>query len=176
MNGLKWLNDNLGYDMGNKAIQQTCELIRKHISDDYIYRINGDEFVIIWPGVSYSQFMETAEKLKSTLSSKQNIAAVGYVWGSEEDVGITVRKAEKAMQAAKINSIRSMRIAETNGQPIWMRFCRSSGKAPLCHTSSRYTASRKIVFTVRKFSCAKSIHEAISTRRSNLSALWNVST
>ena len=101
LNGLKWLNDNLGYDMGNKAIQQTCELIRKHISDDYIYRINGDEFVIIWPDVSYSQFMETAEKLKSTLSSKQNIAAVGYVWGSEEDVGITVRKAEKAMQAAK---------------------------------------------------------------------------
>lgn len=101
LNGLKWINDNMGYDIGNKAIRKVCTILREHFRAEYIYRINGDEFVIIWPEVDYNLFMETAKKLKKALSLEQNIASIGYVWGSEEDIGISVRKAEKAMQTAK---------------------------------------------------------------------------
>lgn len=101
LNGLKWINDNLGYDMGNKALKQACALIQRYINKDYVYRISGDEFVIIWPGVDYSTFINAAEALDDELISEQHIAAMGYVWGREEDIGIAVRKAEQAMQAAK---------------------------------------------------------------------------
>ena len=101
LNGLKWLNDNLGYDMGNKAIRQTCRLLQKYVDRKYIYRISGDEFVLIWPNVGYVEFTGLMAGLEEALDSEQHIASLGYVWGREEDVGIAVRKAEQAMQTAK---------------------------------------------------------------------------
>ena len=101
LNGLKWVNDCLGYDMGNKAIRKVCAILQEHIDPQYIYRISGDEFVIIWPDVGYKVFTDAAEKLENALSEEKDIASIGYVWDNNEDVGITVRKAEKAMQTAK---------------------------------------------------------------------------
>lgn len=101
INGLKWINDTLGHDMGNKVIQKICTILNEHIEQQYIYRISGDEFVMIWPDVDYKVFMSAAKKLEAALFVEKNIASFGFVWGKEEDTGIAVRKAEKAMQTAK---------------------------------------------------------------------------
>ena len=101
INGLKWINDTLGHDMGNKVIQKICTILNEHIEQQYIYRISGYEFVMIWPDVDYKVFMSAAKKLEAALFAKKNIASFGFVWGKEEDTGIAVRKAEKAMQTAK---------------------------------------------------------------------------
>ena len=101
INGLKWINDTLGHDMGNKVIQKICTILNEHIEQQYIYRISGDEFVMIWPDVDYKVFMSAAKKLEAALFAEKNIASFGFVWGKEEATGIAVRKAEKAMQTAK---------------------------------------------------------------------------
>lgn len=101
INGLKWINDTLGHDTGNKVIQKICTILNEHIEQQYIYRISGDEFVMIWPDVDYKVFMSAAKKLEAALFAEKNIASFGFVWGKEEDTGIAVRKAEKAMQTAK---------------------------------------------------------------------------
>lgn len=101
INGLKWINDTLGHDMGNKAIQKVCLILKEHIEQQFVYRISGDEFVVIWPDVDYKVFMSTVEDLEAALVNEKDIASFGYVWGTEEDVGIAVRKAEKVMQTAK---------------------------------------------------------------------------
>lgn len=101
INGLKWINDTLGHDMGNKVIQKICTILNEHIEQQYIYRISGDEFVMIWPDVDYKVFMSAAKKLEAALFAEKNITSFGFVWGKEEDTGIAVRKAEKAMQTAK---------------------------------------------------------------------------
>ena len=101
INGLKWINDMLSHDMGNKVIQKICTILNEHIEQQYIYRISGDEFVMIWPDVDYKVFMSAAKKLEAALFAEKNIASFGFVWGKEEDTGIAVRKAEKAMRTAK---------------------------------------------------------------------------
>lgn len=101
INGMKWINDMLGHDMGNKVIQKICTILNEHIEQQYIYRISGDEFVMIWPDVDYKVFMSAAKKLEAALFDEKNVASFGFVWGKEEDTGIAVRKAEKAMQTAK---------------------------------------------------------------------------
>lgn len=101
LNGLKWINDNLGHDMGNKALRRVCEIVLRHIPREHLYRISGDEFVIIWPGIDYPVFNSAAEQLEAALVEEQDIASFGFVWGTEEDVGVAVRKAEQAMQTAK---------------------------------------------------------------------------
>ena len=101
INGMKWINDTLGHDMGNKVIQKICTILNEPIEQQYIYRISGDEFVMIWPDVDYKVFMSAAKKLEAALFDEKNIASFGFVWEKEEDTGIAVRKAEKAMQTAK---------------------------------------------------------------------------
>lgn len=101
INGLKWINDTLGHDMGNKVIQKICGILKEHIEQQYVYHISGDEFVILWPEIDYQTFIHAAENLGTALSDEENIASFGFVWGKEEDTGIAVRKAEKAMQTAK---------------------------------------------------------------------------
>lgn len=101
LNGLKWINDNLGHDMGNKALRRVCEILLKYIQKEYVYRISGDEFVIIWTDIEYPIFNAAAEQLEAALVEEKDIASFGFVWGAEEDVGVAVRKAEQAMQAAK---------------------------------------------------------------------------
>ncbi len=101
LNSLKWINDNYGYEFGNRAIELVCKILKTHFQEDCIYRISGDEFVIIWPDVDYLQFKNAAGKVAAALILEQNIAAFGYTWGHEEDVGIAVQRAEKAMQAEK---------------------------------------------------------------------------
>lgn len=101
LNGLKWINDNLGHDMGNKALRRVCEILLKYIQKEYVYRISGDEFVIIWTDVEYPIFNAAVEQLEAALVEEKDIASFGFVWGAEEDVGVAVRKAEQAMQAAK---------------------------------------------------------------------------
>ena len=53
--------------------------------------------------MEYAAFTQAAQKLRAALFAEDHIAAFGYVWGREENIGISVRKAEKAMQTAKKN-------------------------------------------------------------------------
>ena len=98
LNGLKWINDNWGHDMGNKALLCVSEILLKYIQKEYVYRISGDEFVIIWPEVDYPAFSTAVGRLEAALAEEKDISSFGFVWGTEEDVGVTVRKAEQAMQ------------------------------------------------------------------------------
>ena len=51
--------------------------------------------------MEYAALTQAAQKLWAALFAEDHIAAFGYVWGREENIGISVRKAEKAMQTAK---------------------------------------------------------------------------
>lgn len=51
--------------------------------------------------MEYAALTQAAQKLRAALFAEDHIAAFGYVWGREENIGISVRKSEKAMQTAK---------------------------------------------------------------------------
>lgn len=48
MDNLKWINDNLGHALGDKAIELFSDLLKKQFQhDDIVARVGGDEFVIL---------------------------------------------------------------------------------------------------------------------------------
>ena len=57
--------------------------------------------MVIWPEVDDTQFKTAAGNAAAALAAENRIASLGCVWGHEEDVGIAVRQAEKAMQTEK---------------------------------------------------------------------------
>ena len=57
MNGLKWINDNLGYNAGDAALREMMRRLEEACAeDDVLLRIGGDEFVIFTntPGTDHA--------------------------------------------------------------------------------------------------------------------------
>ena len=52
LNGLKTVNDNIGHEAGDKLLQNGAELLRRAFGEYEIYRVGGDEFVILCPDIT----------------------------------------------------------------------------------------------------------------------------
>ena len=113
MNGLKHINDKYGHKMGDAYITGCCRLICDTFKHSPVYRIGGDEFVVILQGVDYDQRHVHIEALrKSYESSMKNeaevpwmrySAAVGLAELSSVDstVDLVFKRADKAMYEDK---------------------------------------------------------------------------
>lgn len=53
LNGLKVINDTLGHDEGDNYIRSGCKLICVKFCHSPVYRIGGDEFVVLLQGTDY---------------------------------------------------------------------------------------------------------------------------
>ena len=65
MNNLKKINDVYGHKAGDQYIIGCCDMIKNVFKKSLIYRIGGDEFVVILTGEDYEDRMALVEKLKS---------------------------------------------------------------------------------------------------------------
>jgi diguanylate cyclase (GGDEF)-like protein len=77
INNLKSTNASLGHSAGDEVIKKVSDMIRDNYSSSMIFRINGDEFVIITSDCTEREFLKLSEDVKK-LFSKDNLAAVGY--------------------------------------------------------------------------------------------------
>ena len=65
LNGLKKMNDRYGHDKGDQYIKGTCEMISDVFSHSPVYRVGGDEFVIILEGRDYRDRNELLETIRT---------------------------------------------------------------------------------------------------------------
>ncbi len=101
VNGLKTANDNLGHAAGDALLQRFSELLKKHFSPSDIFRISGDEFVVLQRNVNEDTFYSDVDAFRDAIVDQQNIASVGCTCGSGSDVLELISMAEKAMYADK---------------------------------------------------------------------------
>lgn len=103
MNGLKHINDTLGHTYGDDAIVQLAEVMKAHYHEDKIFRISGDEFVIIDEGIDYDEFEKKVASLREAMViNKEEIGSCGCYWENNmEDLKQGVYKAEQLMYIEK---------------------------------------------------------------------------
>ncbi|PHU34152.1 EAL domain-containing protein [Pseudobutyrivibrio ruminis] len=91
MNGLKDVNDTLGHLAGDQFIKDGCMLICNAFAHSPVYRVGGDEFVVIAQGKDYSKLdylIEKIDKANAENKAKGRVTmAVGAAYGKE---GLTV--------------------------------------------------------------------------------------
>lgn len=56
INGLKEINDTYGHDFGDMLIIDACKIICKVFKHSPVYRIGGDEFVVILEGMDFQHY------------------------------------------------------------------------------------------------------------------------
>ncbi|MCQ2122605.1 MAG: GGDEF domain-containing protein [Fibrobacter sp.] len=103
LNGLKLINDTRGHGAGNEFLQTFARKLLEHFSSEHIYRISGDEFLIVIPNCKESEFTFSAKKFETFLNQETvPQASLGYCWMAHpvhiEDVS---REAEIHMYQSK---------------------------------------------------------------------------
>ncbi len=101
INGLKSTNDRFGHEAGDKLIIKMAELLRTHFADDEVFRISGDEFVVIIQNQTEKAVSESLSRMKQIIMNNDRIASIGYTTGEGRDILTVVREAEKKMYEDK---------------------------------------------------------------------------
>lgn len=81
VNGLKDINDQLGHAAGDQALVECARQMRAAFQNADFYRIGGDEFVIICPGVDRETFEARTAGLRRRFQNNERChAAIGARW------------------------------------------------------------------------------------------------
>ena len=108
LNYLKKLNDTYGHEKGNLAIIKTCSIICDVFVHSPVYRIGGDEFVVILKDRDYDNIENLDKKFKQAISETKGepwekvSAAIGYaLYTDEHSADEVFRKADHIMYENK---------------------------------------------------------------------------
>lgn len=109
VDGFKAINDEYGHDRGDAVLRDVAYELRKRLrSFELVYRLGGEEFLIVLPGVDSKAGMEVAERLREAVEQTrpQGIRitiSAGLSAGSGGDVEYDTlfRAADSALYDAK---------------------------------------------------------------------------
>lgn len=71
LNYLKIINDNYGHQSGDRALKRAAELLCSAFPMSSVFRIGGDEFVIIPSGIEYARLDEHLRNMKKMLDAER---------------------------------------------------------------------------------------------------------
>ncbi|MGX8703804.1 MAG: GGDEF domain-containing protein, partial [bacterium] len=63
INGLKYVNDTQGHAAGDQLIREACALICEYFTHGAVFRVGGDEFVVVLQGKGYDTMPDVMEEL-----------------------------------------------------------------------------------------------------------------
>ena len=101
LNGLRRINESLGYRYGDRIVYKACAMLKSCFGYKNVYRVSGNEYVVLWPDVSLETFTAACERLETELKEENDFASFGHAWGTKEKVGDLISEAETAMRAHK---------------------------------------------------------------------------
>ena len=114
LNFLKRINDRYGHDRGNEYIIGGCNIICEVYDHSPVYRVGGDEFVVVLRGRDYrnrEELLEIVQREFRTVASNSDAdpwnrysAAFGmavFLPGEDENVDMVFKRADDKMYANK---------------------------------------------------------------------------
>lgn len=103
INGLKEINRDFGHYHGDKIITIISSIMNSYFPSEKIFRLSGDEFIIIVNNLEYKQFIEATKQMDDTLlGSTPNGVSLGYTWSEDNmDINDLIHQAEELMMINK---------------------------------------------------------------------------
>ena len=114
MNDLKEVNDRYGHEKGDKVICSLCDMLCSVFKRSPVFRVGGDEFVVIVSNYDYVNLESNVDKFKKSVEHnikeselepwERASAAIGYaIFEEGRDIAIedTLKRADDQMYACK---------------------------------------------------------------------------
>lgn len=78
--GLKKINDTEGHLEGDAVLIRSCECLQKHFPKDAVFRIGGDEFLMMQSDISEERLQEQISAMTQDMPNYGIMLAVGSAW------------------------------------------------------------------------------------------------
>lgn len=102
VNGLKYANDHFGHKAGDKLLRDFTEILLDCFKKNSVFRISGDEFVVILTNVTQKKLDEQAKLLELRIADNEYpIASFGVAYGSSSQISRLIDMAEDEMYTDK---------------------------------------------------------------------------
>lgn len=88
--GLKHVNDTLGHKEGDNLLLRACDCLKRCLGEYELFRVGGDEFVVICKGITEQKLNEYIEMLRVDMEHNHAMMAIGCEWKSCYDDNIDV--------------------------------------------------------------------------------------
>lgn len=110
LNDLKWINDNHGHEAGDLAIKIVAECLERGSgSTKGVYRVGGDEFVILYYEMNEEKVKEDVASMREALSKTAYVCAFGYcMLKGTPHFEDALRESDQAMYADKASIKKAM--------------------------------------------------------------------
>jgi diguanylate cyclase (GGDEF)-like protein len=92
VSGLKQVNDNFGHEAGNELLKKVTGSSMRIFPKQHIFRVGGDEFIILEGGVEETEFSKKVRELRLLMKSRKIDIALGSVWVPEFTMDFSVLK------------------------------------------------------------------------------------
>lgn len=125
INDLKTINDTRGHNSGDEAIQATSRLICKVFQHSPVFRVGGDEFIVVLSGNDYDQRDQLLNSLREESDTNRRmlsgpVVASGISVFGKEDKNFTdvMKRADRCMyeNKAKLKSLNTIDVFKNMGK------------------------------------------------------------
>ena len=101
--GLKRVNDQQGHASGDRLILQAYHLLVGAFPRDQVFRMGGDEFLVVCQDVDRETFQQNVERLREMLAESGCGLSVGTAWAKAGEIGLRqlVEQADSRMYEEK---------------------------------------------------------------------------
>ena len=101
--GLKYVNDTMGHEAGDRLILNACGCLTDVFGVDAVFRIGGDEFLVICTQIDENTLIKRITELKELMNERSVNMAAGVIWSENVITGFDemLREAEDKMYADK---------------------------------------------------------------------------
>lgn len=100
--GLKKVNDTRGHQAGDDLIIRASECLMSNFRKKDIYRIGGDEFLVLCRDIDENMFLSKVESLREDMKKNNAIMSIGAIWReSVRDVDAFISEADGIMYEEK---------------------------------------------------------------------------
>lgn len=122
LNGLKLANDTYGHNYGDYLIKKTASLLKSYFTDN-IFRLGGDEFLVLCVDMEKKLFDDTVERLRKEVEEHREInASIGSIWTRDtSNMEEQVAYADELMYAEKQSYYKSSLVSDYNRNTMLTR-------------------------------------------------------
>ncbi len=109
VDNFKAINDQYGHDCGDAVLRDVAYALRKHLrSFELVYRLGGEEFLVVLPGMDTGRGSDVAERLRVAVEQMQPMGCsvtislgLSGARGEQVDYDILFKAADRALYEAK---------------------------------------------------------------------------
>lgn len=102
VNGLHELNNHFGHQAGDQMLKAVADALRTYFPKEGLYRIGGDEFVVLSRKKSKQELHTITDQVRQSLGKQNYEVSMGIAWREDcRNAADTINQAEAEMQRDK---------------------------------------------------------------------------